>query len=188
VSSFGLHLMRHGAPQTPGLLLGHIDAPADPAAMQLCVERARAIDVAQILSSDLSRASSPAAMIAAERSCAHSSDPRWRELHFGEWEGADPAMLPASDTARFWDQPDDNPPPGGERWSDLCRRVESALATIDQPTLVISHAGAMRAALTLLCGLSYGQAWAIDLPYAALLSLRFWPGDRPSAQITGLVT
>jgi alpha-ribazole phosphatase len=46
----------------------------------------------------------------------------------------------------------------------------------------------MRAALTLLCGFSYGQAWAIDLPYAALLSLRFWPGDRPSAQITGLVT
>jgi len=30
------------------------------------------------------------------------------------------------------------------------------------------------------------QGWAIDLPYGAVLSLRIWPGDAPSGQITGL--
>jgi alpha-ribazole phosphatase len=187
VNSFALHLMRHGAPQTPGLLLGHSDTPPDPDAMQPCVERARAIDFAQVLSSDLSRASSPAALIAAERAVPHHADARWRELHFGAWEGADPANFPASDIGRFWDAPDENPPPGGERWSDLRLRVESVLAAIDQPTLILSHAGAMRAALTLLCGFTYRQSWAIDLPYGALLSLRVWP-EMQSAQISGLIT
>jgi len=188
VSSFTLHLMRHGAPKTPGLLLGHIDTPPDSDAMQPCLDRARVIDFTQVLSSDLSRAHSPAALIAAERHVPHHADPQWRELHFGAWEGADPAKLPPSDIGRFWEAPDENPPPGGERWSDLRLRIESAIVNINQPTLVLSHAGAMRAALTLLCGFTYRQSWAIDLPYAALLSLRVWRGETLNAQITGLVT
>jgi alpha-ribazole phosphatase len=39
-----------------------------------------------------------------------------------------------------------------------------------------------------LCGFPLAQLWAIDLPYAALLSLRVWPGARLSAQIVGLAT
>lgn len=188
MTPFALHLMRHGAPQSPGLLLGHSDAPSDPAAMQPCIDRARTIDFAQVISSDLVRASAPAAQIAAERQIPHHTDARWRELHFGEWEGADPATLAPLALGRFWDAPDDYPPPGGERWTDLRLRVEKTLASIDQPTLIVSHAGAMRAALTLLCGFTYTQAWAIDLPYAALLSLRVWRGEALSAQITGLAT
>lgn len=183
-----LHLMRHAAPQTTGLLLGQLDMPPDPDAVPLCVERARAIHFTQVISSDLIRAAIPAERIAAAARVPHHADPRWRELHFGAWEGADPSTLPAAETARFWDAPDDNPPPGGERWSDLRRRVQGALVHIDQPTLVLSHAGSMRAALSLLCGFSYRQAWAIDLPYAALLSLRVWPGETPTAQITALTT
>jgi alpha-ribazole phosphatase len=30
------------------------------------------------------------------------------------------------------------------------------------------------------------QCWAIDLPHAAVLSLRIWPGELRSAQIVGL--
>lgn len=188
MSPFTLHLMRHGAPQTPGLLLGHMDAPPDADAMQLCVERSRDIAFDQLISSDLERAHTPAALIAADRQVPHQIDARWRELHFGEWEGADPSTLPSDQISRFWSAPDDYPPPGGERWSDLCLRVASALREINRPALVLSHAGAMRGALTTLCGFTYQQAWAIDLPYGALLSLRVWPGDMPGGQITGLLT
>ena len=188
MSPLALHLMRHGAPQTPGLLLGHMDMPPDPAAMQLCIERSRAVAFDRLTSSDLTRARAPAALIAADRQVPHQTDPRWRELHFGQWEGADPATLSADDTARFWSSPDDNPPPEGERWSALCDRVRLALDEISKPTLILTHAGAIRAALTALCDFTYQQAWTIDLPYAALLTLRLWPGERPSAQITGLVT
>jgi len=58
--------------------------------------------------------------------------------------------------------------------------------TWSEPTLVVAHGGAMRAALALLCGFTQSQLWAFDLPYGALLSLRAWPGPPRSAQIMGL--
>jgi alpha-ribazole phosphatase len=44
----------------------------------------------------------------------------------------------------------------------------------------------MRAALAHLCGFDQRQLWAFELGYAALLSLRVWPGEPRSAQIAGL--
>jgi alpha-ribazole phosphatase len=44
----------------------------------------------------------------------------------------------------------------------------------------------MRAALAHLCGFGHREVWAFDLPYAALLSLRVWPGAPRSAQIAAL--
>ena len=54
------------------------------------------------------------------------------------------------------------------------------------PTLVLTHGGAMRAALAHLCGFSVQQSWSFGLPYAALLSLERWTGEPPLARITGL--
>ncbi|WP_313809482.1 histidine phosphatase family protein [Sphingobium sp.] len=187
-----LYLMRHGVPQPGGRLLGHLDAPPEAEGIALCVERARGLDFARVVTSDLSRAQAPGAIIAAERGVGHGVDARWRELHFGQWEGADPITLPADDLARFWDDPDGFPPPGGESWADLRARIGAGLDDLAGPALVVSHAGAMRAALAVLCGFDARQGWAVDLPYGAVLSLRVWPGaqgaERPSGQIIGLVT
>lgn len=187
MKAFPLHLMRHGAPQLAGRLLGHLDAPPEAEGIALCVERARGLDFARVVTSDLSRAQAPGAIIAAERSIDHDVDNRWRELHFGRWEGADPATLASADLARFWDDPDGFPPPEGESWADLCARIRDGLGDLGEPVLVVSHAGAMRAALAVLCGFDVRQGWAVDLPYGAVLSLRVWPGEQPSAQITGLM-
>jgi len=67
-------------------------------------------------------------------------------------------------------------------------RIGAALEEIDRSTLVVAHAGSIRAALSLLLGWDYRQSWSLALPYAALVSLRIWPGEERSAQITGLVT
>ncbi|AMK25424.1 histidine phosphatase family protein [Sphingobium sp. TKS] len=187
MSTFPLHLMRHGAPQLAGRLLGHLDAPPEAEGIALCVERARGLDFARVVTSDLARARAPGAIIAAERGVGHGVDSRWRELHFGRWEGADPATLPSADLARFWDDPDGFPPPEGESWTDLCGRIRDGLGDLGEPVLVICHAGAMRAALAVLCGFDVWQGWAVDLPYGAVLSLQVWPGEQPSAQITGLM-
>ena len=116
------------------------------------------------------------------------SDANWRELDFGDWDGCDASTLPTAQLTAFWDDPENCPPPDGEKWSDLIRRVNNALVQIGDDTLVIAHAGAMRAALCLLLGLDYRQAWAFDLPYASLISLRIWPDETRSAQIVGLTT
>lgn len=187
---FDLHLMRHGAPVQPGLLLGRTDAAPTAAGVAACLARGRALPVAAVVHSGLRRAAEPARALAAARGCPATPDPRWRELDFGRWDGCPPDAAPADALARFRDDPDACPPPEGERWSALVARVRAALVALPpRPTLVVTHGGAMRAALAALFGFSPAQLWAFDLPYAALLSLRLWPGpDGPGAMITGLRT
>ncbi len=181
-----VHLMRHGAPAVPGLLLGHRDDAALPSGTALCVDRAADLEFGQIVSSDLIRALEPAGRIAAARGIRHEVDPRWRELDFGAWTGLASAAIAPDAYARFWEDPENEAPPEGERWSQLRRRVDQALSELDGPRLVLTHAGAMRAALSVLFHMEHRQVWAFDLPYGSVLSLKIWPGE--AAQIVGLRT
>jgi alpha-ribazole phosphatase len=181
-----IHLLRHGAPVLAGRLLGRTDCPATPAGIAACVAAVAGIDRHAILASDLRRASACAAAIA--QGATARIDPRWRELDFGDWDGHAPATIDPAALARFHADPDAAPPPGGESWSALVARVGAALDDVADGSLVVTHAGAMRAALAAACGFDQRQVWAVDLPYAALLSLRLWRGDVPMAQIVGLRT
>jgi len=186
MSGFLLHLMRHGAPEKAGLLLGHADVASTPAGIAACLQQVSALPFSSLVSSDLVRASAAADRIGAERGLTARRDARWRELDFGAWDGLPPAAV---DAAAFWDDPDASPPPGGERWSALMARVSAALEDIaERDTLVVTHGGAIRAALASLFGFGQRQIWAFDLPYAAMLTLRLWPGTPRSAQIAGLWT
>lgn len=187
MSSVVLHLLRHGEPEGAGRLIGHTDATPLPPGIAACVAQARELDVTVLIASDLSRARRAGAAISAMRGIPLVIDPRWRELDFGQWDGLPPNAVDGAALSRFWDDPDGCAPPAGERWSDLVGRVARALADLAAaPTLVVTHAGAMRAALAVLCGFDSRQSWAIDLPYASLLSLRVWPGETRAAQIIGL--
>lgn len=183
-----LHLLRHGAPEVPGLLAGRTDAPSTPEGIAACIAKAAPLDFAHVFASDLQRASVPAQAIAEARGLPLTIDPRWRELDFGAWDGLAPARLDQQALAAFWDDPDANAPPGGERWSALTDRVSAALDDLPpEPLLVLTHGGAIRVALHLLCGFAQSGLWAFALPYAARVSLQIWPGERPNAQITALV-
>lgn len=187
MSGFLLHLLRHGALETPGLLMGRTDGAPTEKGIAACAEQVVELDIAAIISSDLKRTSLAAETIGAGLRLPITIDPRWRELDFGEWDGLAASTLDPAASARFWDDPDAFPPPGGERWSSLVARVSEAIAGISlSSTLVVTHGGAIRAALAHLCGFEHRQLWAFDLPYGALLTLKVWPGDRPAAQIVGL--
>ena len=187
MTAFLLHLMRHGVPEQPGCLHGHNDVALAPGAEIACLEQARLVEFDRLVTSDLARAGDCARAIGDERGMAPLVDPRWRELDFGAWNRCAPAEVDQPRLAAFWADPDASPPPGGESWSALCARVAVAIGALEpRSTLVVCHGGAMRAALGGLCGFSVAQGWAFDLPYAAMLSLRVWPGERPMAQIVGL--
>ncbi|WP_438907651.1 histidine phosphatase family protein, partial [Bacillus licheniformis] len=80
-----------------------------------------------------------------------------------------PASIDPAALGRFWDDPDAAAPPGGERWSALVARVGAAIAELPpEPTLIVTHGGAMRAALHVLCGFDVRTVWAFTLPYASL--------------------
>lgn len=184
MTAFPLHLLRHGEPELAGRMLGRTDSPVTAKGVTACIARAGDLAVSRRLSSDLSRA----------RTCAEAIgptqvDPRWRELDFGAWDGMAASAIDADALGRFWDDPDAAPPPGGERWSDLVARVGAAIAELSpEPTLVVTHGGAIRAALHVLCGFDARAVWAFALPYAALVTLEVWDGAPRSAQLTGLAT
>ncbi len=184
MTGFRLHLLRHGEPELTGRMLGRTDSPATAGGITACVARASGLDVTRRIASDLSRA----------RACAEAIgpaeiDPRWRELDFGDWDGLAAGEIEPEALARFWNDPDTAPPPGGERWSDLVARVRSAIAALPpEPTLVVTHGGAIRAALHVLCGFDLRATWSFALPYAALVTLEVWDGMPRSAQVTGLMT
>ncbi|MBB4100377.1 histidine phosphatase family protein [Sphingomonas kyeonggiensis] len=182
MTPFALHLLRHGAPVLPGRLMGRTDCAPTPDGIAACVAQAADLGVERVVSSDLQRARA-----AAEAIGPTTIDPRWRELDFGDWDGLAPDQVDSNALVRFWEDPDASPPPEGECWSSLVARVSDAIdALAPVPTLVVSHGGAMRAALHLLCGFEQRRLWAFDLPYGVLVSLRVWPGDKPSAQIVGI--
>ena len=175
-----VHLLRHGETALTGRLVGKIDCPATEAGIAACLGQVAGLRHDAIVSSDLIRA----------RLCAEAIgggvmlDARWRELDFGDWEGLAVAEIDPAAMRRFWTDPDAAPPPGGERWSALAARVAGALGDLPGgDVLVVTHGGAIRAALAHLFRFDQQQLWAFDLPCAALLSLRLWPDG---AQIVGL--
>ncbi|MDV3458951.1 histidine phosphatase family protein [Sphingomonas sp. HF-S4] len=187
MNPFTLHLLRHGAPLLPGRLMGRTDGEPTSEGIAACVDQARDLGIERLVATDLRRSRCAAEALAQATGTSLTVDTRWRELDFGDWDGLAPSEIDPEALMRFWEDPDANPPPGGERWSLLVARVGDALDALPPvDTLVVTHGGAIRAALHLLCGFDQRQLWAFDLPYAALLSLRVWPGDTPSAQITGL--
>lgn len=186
MSAFHLHLMRHGAPETPGLLLGRTDMPTTPAGIAACVQQVADLSFGTVIASDLQRCAVTADVIAGSRGLPVTRDPRWRELDFGAWDGLNPAQVDSTALARFWNDPEADAPPGGERWSSLVARVDAALGVITGDTLVVTHGGAIRAALACLFGFEQRHLWAFDLPYACVVSLRLWPGTPRTAQIVGL--
>ncbi|MBB3692874.1 histidine phosphatase family protein [Sphingomonas sp. BK580] len=181
-----LHLMRHGATLRAGHLNGRSDVPVTTAGMASCVAAAAPLRFERVVSSDLARARDCAAAIARMAEVPVSTDARWRELDFGDWDGRHPDSLAPERLAAFWADPDGAAPPGGERWSTLRARAGAALESLAGDTLVVTHAGAIRAALAVACGLDSRQVWMFDLPYAATVTLRRWPGAAPVSQITAL--
>ncbi|MEM7669600.1 MAG: histidine phosphatase family protein, partial [Pseudomonadota bacterium] len=58
-------------------------------------------------------------------------------------------------------------PPDGETFAALVLRVEAALADLVPGTVVVTHAGPIRAARMILTGAGFEQVFAEQVPYAA---------------------
>jgi alpha-ribazole phosphatase len=180
------HFMRHGATTRDGRLNGRSDVPVTRAGLANCVEAAATLRFARVVTSDLARARDCGAAIARAAEVPISADARWRELDFGDWDGCDPGSLDPARLAAFWADPDAAAPPNGESWTTLTSRVGTALESLAGDTLVVTHAGAIRAALAVACGFDARQVWAFDLPHGASVTLRQWRDNPPMAQIVAL--
>jgi broad specificity phosphatase PhoE len=122
-----------------------------------------------VYSSDLDRAHVAAKAIAPDA----IADPRLREIDRGEAEGLAFDELPAVLQRGLLDEPTRVRFPGGETYAELRARVVAALDEIaarhaGETVAVVTHAGALRAALAAWLGLPDEAVFRIDQDYGAL--------------------
>jgi len=106
-------------------------------------------------------------------------DPAFVEQNFGALQGTPIAHFdarPAAGRHPFWPIHAEETPPGGERFDDIIRRVgaglERLLASAEgRDTIIVSHGGAIRAAVAHALGLSAHQALCLSVENISLTRL-----------------
>lgn len=191
-------LLRHGEPELRGCFLGRQDSAATERGVETCLEAVSHLHIRHIISSPLKRSAAAAEAIAKKHGLSVHLDPRWQELDFGDWDGKSAQEVGQSEPGRltdFWTDPDLHPPPRGERWSDIKNRVSAAMKEptgghLQGPVLVVSHAGAIRAAMAVACGFGFAESMRLDLPYGAQVHLTLFDdtGLAPSGLIRRLIS
>ena len=153
-----LGLLRHGTTDwnREGRLQGRVERSLDPgeearlrAAMLPVLPRFDAVRV-----SPLQRARQTAAALAIGIAGWPGAvpDEGLLEMDWGEWEGCRPADLRADPRSGFAAAEAlglDLLPPGGESPRMVQRRLAGWLATLDRPTLAVTHKGVIRALLAM---------------------------------------
>ncbi len=174
ISSSELFLIRHAPSAIAGHLFGRTDVAADPLALADVVRLREAIAPAQsLLSSPALRCRQTAEILRPE---GFDIDDRLREQDFGDWDG-----LPFSEVPDLGPlAPDElaaHRPPNGESFDDLCRRVWPAvrdLAAKGRSTVIVAHAGTIRATLALALRTA-SPALAFEVAPLAMTRLRCLP-------------
>jgi broad specificity phosphatase PhoE len=178
-----LLLVRHGVAEgQDGRVVGHSDPPlSEQGRKDIAALLTSGLDrPALLLSSDLRRASESAEILAAHWGIEVVTDARLRELHFGQWENRTWTQLEREDGARLGRWMSDwttTRTPGGESFADLAARTTEWLAEWQNSrvtggtTLVVAHAGSIRAILCRLLRVPLEQAFEFEVPHARVTCL-----------------
>lgn len=142
-------LLRHAPAITEGRIAGRrdvaaaCDRPADFAWLRARIPSGRGT----ILCSPARRCLQTAAALDLQPTIC----PALWEQHHGRWEGCRHADLPDLGRLSLGDLAAYRPE-GGESFEDMAARVRSLLRGLSDDTLIIAHAGTVRAALSLVVG------------------------------------
>jgi alpha-ribazole phosphatase len=172
-----IDFLRHGRTVAEGRLLGRTDAPLAETGLAAVVAQVAGRSWEAIVASPLARAQQTAAVAAHVTGLTLKTDPAWREIDFGEWDGQPLADL-ANDArfSAFQADPETNAPPGGEPLPDVRRRVQAALRDLissgQNRVLVAAHGGTIRTALSVLLAIPLQRLWSIRLLHATRVSVR----------------
>lgn len=102
-------------------------------------------------------------------------DERLWEMHMGDWEGIAWKDIDRAMSEEWLKDPINNPTPNGECFADLQNRVHEVIDTImddeAMTTLVVCHAGPIRATQMRWENISFSEAFAQAPPYSDPLRL-----------------
>ena len=136
-----------------------------------------------IYSSDMSRASVTAEIIASEHQLEVVACTELREIDFGEFEGLTFAEVSQlyPETARLWAER--NPSlefPGGEKLTGFDKRIGKFISRLkkhspEETILIVAHCGALRVLLCRLLGIELQHRWQFRLDLGSLSILETYP-------------
>jgi len=136
---------------------------------QLVGKRLAKENISAVYSSDLSRASQTANIIARHHNLQGIKIKGFREINFGLWEGCTYAEIMAlwpNALTSMYSSPGAMNAPEGENFIDLKRRAKSALNQCikeheEETIVIVSHGGTMRVLLCDALQLSLDKMWSI---------------------------
>lgn len=200
-----IYLLRHGevVHAERRRFVGHLDVPLSPRGEAQSVAQAarlRAVKLAAVFTSDLTRAVRTGEIIGAPHGLAPQPLPALREMNMGRWDGLTSAELEAREPEAFkeWmNRLGEYPFPEGEDVARLVARAWPAFEAIaaahaGQSVAVVAHAGPNRAILCRALGLPLTRLTALGQDYAALTLLEHAAGrwrllrlnERPAPPMT----
>jgi alpha-ribazole phosphatase len=165
--------IRHPRPDiAPNVCYGRLDiGVAADGPEQIARALATTPRVRRILASPARRCRDLALALAGRDGLTPLFDERLWEMDMGTWEGMAWADIPRESSAQWLKDPFTLPTPGGECFADLQRRVLAAVADADAGTLVVCHAGPIRAVQMAWQGLTFREAFASVPGYAEPIAL-----------------
>lgn len=177
-----LDLVRHASTGRAGHFDGRTDPPLLPGAADAVRGGCAGIAWSRVISSPRQRARDTAQALAGAQAVPVEIVEDWAEWDFGDWDGRHRDAVAVDEASRralqaFYQDPGANPPPNAEPWAAFEARIERALGALAaqddaSPVLVVSHAGPLRLALALACGLPLASLWAVRIDYGTRLRLR----------------
>lgn len=147
-----LILLRHTTPDVaPGTCYGQTDLDVAASFETEAVSAMAALPAFnQIVSSPLKRCRKLAEYLSEKTGVPVTSDPRLMEMNFGSWEGRLWSEIERSEIEAWASDFYHAQPHGGESVAILHARISAALEDLkdqETSTLIVSHAGVIRAAL-----------------------------------------
>lgn len=144
-------------------------------------ERLKGEKIDAVYASDLQRAMETAGIIAAPHGLEVFPAREMRELSFGIWEGRTFDEINEKwpgEMDRWRKDPYNERPKGGETLSELCGRTSLFLKTAankhpGKNILIASHAGPIRALLSVILNLHYDLFWKFKISNASLTVVEY---------------
>jgi alpha-ribazole phosphatase len=176
-----IELLRHGEPVGGSRYRGQIDDALSERGWKQMWQALEGRPLwQQVISSPLQRCNAFASALAERHALPLAQEPRFAEVGFGAWEGrtrAELERLEPGQVARFLADPVAHRPPGSEPIEEFLARVNTAFTEMigrhaGQSILVVTHAGVIRAVLSLVLQIPPSAMYRIHVANAGITRLR----------------
>ena len=176
-----IDLLRHGACEGGEIFRGSTDVALSEQGWQQMTAAVNELDGwGAIVSSPMQRCHRFAQQLAEQRQIPLSLDERFKEIHFGEWEGRTQQQIGvefADLLATYWSDPVNVTPPGGEKVLAFQERVIAAWdqtlqAQQGQHWLLVAHGAVIRVIFCHLLDMPLSAMSKVDIPYAGVTRFR----------------